>query len=190
MVRSIMNKEFQTLLMSLLCGLTFLAAASVAQDGQERVVLESLGVPVYPPSALQARISGDVELEIVVRRDGSVESSRVVNGDPLLSKAALDSSQRSKFDCQTCTSASDGIHLIYSFQLGPTKYCSPANGVATKKEKQNTYPRISRDGNHVTIIGQPLGTCDPAVELSRFRAAKCLYLWRCGKNERILAPVN
>jgi protein TonB len=47
-------------------------------------------IPVYPPLARQARISGTVQLAGVVDRYGTVSSLQVVSGHPLLVEAALD----------------------------------------------------------------------------------------------------
>jgi protein TonB len=47
-------------------------------------------IPVYPPLARQARISGVVHLEAVISREGTVESLRVTSGHPLLAEAALE----------------------------------------------------------------------------------------------------
>src|SRR5438270_13414266 len=80
--------------------------ASLAQTGttantpQGEVVLNKLSEPRYPPVARQARITGDVELMFEVKEDGSVQSTIVVSGHPLLKQAALDSVRRSKFECR------------------------------------------------------------------------------------------
>jgi len=46
--------------------------------------------PQYPADALAAHRSGDVVLEVLVSADGSVASTRPINGDPLLVTAATD----------------------------------------------------------------------------------------------------
>jgi len=46
--------------------------------------------PVYPPLARQSRISGEVRLEAVISRDGTIESLRVMSGHPLLVPAAIE----------------------------------------------------------------------------------------------------
>lgn len=51
------------------------------------VVLTKLSPPVYP-IALTARIKGDIELLLDIRRDGSVESATVISGPPLLERVA------------------------------------------------------------------------------------------------------
>ena len=46
-------------------------------------------LPVYPPLAKQARISGTVRLEGVISRDGRIVNLQVLYGHPLLTQAAL-----------------------------------------------------------------------------------------------------
>ncbi len=47
-------------------------------------------IPVYPPLARQARVSGTVQLIGVIAKDGTIKQLQVVGGHPLLVKAALD----------------------------------------------------------------------------------------------------
>ena len=47
-------------------------------------------MPVYPPLARQARISGTVRLEGIISRDGRVINLQVISGHPLLINAAVD----------------------------------------------------------------------------------------------------
>lgn len=47
-------------------------------------------VPVYPPLARQARVSGTVRLIGVIARDGTIQQLQVVSGHPLLIGAAMD----------------------------------------------------------------------------------------------------
>lgn len=51
-------------------------------------------LPVYPPLARQARVSGAVQLLGVVGRDGRVAQLQVISGHPLLVRAALDAVQQ------------------------------------------------------------------------------------------------
>jgi protein TonB len=46
--------------------------------------------PVYPPLARQARISGTVELTGIIGVDGRIRELQVLNGHPLLARAAVD----------------------------------------------------------------------------------------------------
>ena len=47
-------------------------------------------MPVYPPLAKQARVSGTVRLDAVIGRDGVIQSLQVMSGHPWLAQAALD----------------------------------------------------------------------------------------------------
>ncbi len=47
-------------------------------------------VPVYPPIAKQARVSGTVHLEGIVAKDGTIRNLHVLSGHPLLVPAALE----------------------------------------------------------------------------------------------------
>ena len=53
--------------------------------------------PVYPPVAMQAKVSGMVIIETRVGKDGSVEDARVLRSVPLLDQAALDAVLQWKF---------------------------------------------------------------------------------------------
>ena len=61
----------------------------VARDVQENKLLQQ-SVPVYPPLAKQARISGTVHLNAIIGTDGTVQNLSVVSGHPLLVPAALE----------------------------------------------------------------------------------------------------
>jgi TonB family protein len=54
--------------------------------------------PQYPADALAAHRSGDVVLEVVVKTDGSVASTRPVSGDPVLAAAASDAVRTWRYD--------------------------------------------------------------------------------------------
>ncbi len=47
-------------------------------------------VPIYPPLAKQARVSGSVRLEGIIAKDGTIQQLRVISGHALLVKAAID----------------------------------------------------------------------------------------------------
>jgi protein TonB len=46
--------------------------------------------PEYPAEAREKRIEGNVKLQVIVRRDGTVTVQNVVEGDPALSPAAIE----------------------------------------------------------------------------------------------------
>jgi TonB family protein len=158
------------------------AHSATSAQAQGSVVLNKLFQPVYPPLARQTRITGDVELILEVRTDGRLESASVASGHPLLKQAALDSAQHSQFECRNCTEGVRSFHMLYSFQLGPTRNCTETSVTSKGDEKEEPYPQVIQSQNHVTVIDQPVGTCDLAFTVARtkIRSAKCLYLWRCG----------
>jgi protein TonB len=53
--------------------------------------------PPYPPLARQARIQGQVVLEAIISKQGSVENLRVISGHPLLIQSALDAVKQWKY---------------------------------------------------------------------------------------------
>ncbi len=54
--------------------------------------------PIFPPLALQARIQGHVELQLMVQPDtGQVSGVTVVSGHPLLTRAAVDAAKQWRF---------------------------------------------------------------------------------------------
>jgi TonB family protein len=59
--------------------------------------LISAPAPAYPAQASAARVQGEVVIEAVVGRDGSVVDTRVVSGPELLRSAALSAVQRWQF---------------------------------------------------------------------------------------------
>lgn len=116
---------------------TFLIAALVltlsptglsqaAWDSQTpNAIVDHLHLPVYPPLARQARIAGDVVLEIRVRRDGTVASAKIISGHPMLVRAAVESATRSTFMCQDCREDTTLYLLSYTFgfRIDPNGNC-------------------------------------------------------------------
>jgi protein TonB len=53
--------------------------------------------PAYPRQALQMHIAGSVQLQAVIGKTGSIESVKVLSGDPILARAALDAVKQWKY---------------------------------------------------------------------------------------------
>jgi TonB family protein len=53
--------------------------------------------PVYPELARKMRIQGTVKVEAVVRPNGTVKSTRILGGNPVLIEAASDAVMKWKF---------------------------------------------------------------------------------------------
>lgn len=52
---------------------------------------------VYPPEAIQGNITGAVELDVIIAKDGTVQSASATSGQPLLAQAAVDSIKQWRF---------------------------------------------------------------------------------------------
>jgi TonB family protein len=137
-------------------------------------ILTRLSQPLYPALARQARIQGDVDVTVNIRQDGSIESALVSAGHAMLAPAALESAKASQFECRGCSEVGASYALKYKFEIisrGYPKDCDSAT------EKQ-PIAEVDESGHQVTVPAWATLICDPADV--KFRAAKCLYLWRCG----------
>ena len=56
---------------------------------QEAKLLRKI-IPIYPPLAIQTRTQGTVHLVGVISKDGTIRDLQVIDGHPLLIRAALD----------------------------------------------------------------------------------------------------
>jgi TonB family protein len=155
-----------------------------------QVVLSKLFPPVYPPLARQALIGGDVKVMVSVRPDGSIESVTSISGHPMLVQAALDSAKQSQFECRGCTASNGSVSLTFSFQVSQKTNPNPDACCCTydpSKPYAALTSTVSRTEDHITITAPPAhmwpDACDMkwAEEHSKFRSAKCLFLWKCGR---------
>jgi TonB family protein len=161
----------------------FFSVQAAGKADPASVFLAKLSKPVYPPIAAVARIAGDVELTIVIRPDGTVESVETASGHQLLKQAALDSVRRSQFECRDCRS-STSYSLTYRFTIAPRDPPKNCDGDA---ETPPPDPEIDSPRRLVTVYAWTMWTCDPSVTLVRIRSVKCLYLWKCGRREAATA---
>jgi hypothetical protein len=179
-------------LVFLVCLLAALAATRTAAGPQSQaenasipkqsgVSLTMLSNPVYPRLAIQARVMGDVELKLLIRHDGTVDSAQYIRGPAMLVQSATDSAKNSKFDCASCTETLTSYRLVYSFQFGPPLVCANP-GVNDELVHVPGYPQISYTNNQVILIDQPVGELcsgDAILKPFKVRSAKCLFLWKC-----------
>jgi TonB family protein len=68
-----------------------------AASPPERKIIDKIA-PAYPPLARRTNIRGVVKLEVVVRPNGTVKSTRVLGGNPVLIDSAKDAVQQWKFE--------------------------------------------------------------------------------------------
>jgi TonB family protein len=157
-----------------------LPAPSNASPPQSETLLVKFDAPVYPQIARLGHIEGDLVLTVVLNRDGTVKSAVVVSGPPLLAEAALLSARQSQFECRTCDESSPSVELKYTFRLMEEAPCATteigSNGVAPATNQ--LIPSVSYSRNHITVTEFSICLVDPAA--TKVRAAKCLYLWKCG----------
>lgn len=148
---------------------------------QHEISITKLSDPVYPRLALQTGQFGDVQLQLTIRPDGTIESAEVLKGPPLLRDAALASAKNSTFTCQNCEDGPTFYLMTYTFKPGPTINCSFTPTGTENALPEVPYPHVSSEKNHITIIDRPVSTCDTSPELGspKVRSIKCLYLWRC-----------
>ena len=164
--------------------LSYAAAQTSAQVEplpEEHVVLSNLSPPIYPPLARAARVSGDVEIALRIRPDGSVESAEVVKGHPLLQVVALDSAQHSIFECHECREALTSYSILYTFVFTTQHCCQPQESPAAIERGAQLRAGMAQSQNHITVLSEPLCICDPGADIVKVRSLKCLFLWHCGK---------
>ena len=70
--------------------------------------------PMYPELAKRMSIAGVVKVEVVVAPNGSVKSTKVVGGHPLLVNAAVDAVKKWRFE-----SASEETTGVVEFKFDP-----------------------------------------------------------------------
>lgn len=72
------------------------SAAQSPGDAERKVIVRI--APVYPELAKRMHVSGVVKLEVVIRPNGNVRSTKVVGGNPVLIQAASDAIYKWKFE--------------------------------------------------------------------------------------------
>jgi|SRR5271165_2113665 len=75
----------------------FLPAQNTASNGAERKVAARVA-PSYPDLAKRMHLQGVVRIEAIVRPNGTVRSTRVLGGNPVLVDAATEAVSKWKFE--------------------------------------------------------------------------------------------
>jgi TonB family protein len=78
---------------------TVLVVTSVVlgQDESTRKIKVKVD-PVYPPIAKTLHLSGTVKIQVTIAPNGTIKSTKVVGGHPVLVEPALDAVKRWKFE--------------------------------------------------------------------------------------------
>ena len=151
---------------------------TVTGTQENAAVLTKLSPPVYPPIALTAHITGDIELLLNIRKDGSVVSASVIDGPPLLQQAALSSAKQSQFQCLRCTEELTSYRLFYAFRIDNSPDACSAPDACKYPASPTHDPEVTQSDNHITLTNPSPGCiCD---YVKKVRSVKCLYLWKCG----------
>lgn len=87
---------FLALLLALWSNLAHAQNTTVSSSSERKI--SSRVAPVYPELAKKMHIHGVVRMEVIVRSNGSVKSSRVLGGNPVLVEAAQDAVSKWKFE--------------------------------------------------------------------------------------------
>jgi TonB family protein len=175
--------------MALVLAISHLCVAQIAADGRSvaHVILNNLSPPSYPPLARQARIGGDVNIELAIHADGSIESVKAINGHPMLVQAALDSAKQSSFKCRDCTvDLVVGATLTYSFEISSVELDPCCCSSDVPHASAALVLHVSESGDHILLTAPPACICPDRCSSARafreahFRSVKCLFLWKCG----------
>ena len=173
--------------MALMLAISHLCVAQIAAIGASGyIVMSNLSPPTYPPLARQARIGGDVNIELAIHADGRIESVKAISGHPMLVQSALDSAKQSSFKCRDCTVDLVSATLTYSFEISPVALDPCCCSSDVRHARPDPILHVSETGDHILLTTPPACVCPDicasrsAFQHAHFRSAKCLFLWKCG----------
>ncbi len=93
---------------------TFLrSSVALAQVNSERKVLTRVAAR-YPELAQRIHVQGTVRIEVVVRANGMVKSTKVLGGSPVLVQSAVQTAQQWKF----AVSQNETTEIVYLTFVG------------------------------------------------------------------------
>ncbi len=104
----------------MLCGLLAAVAGLAALNPvsafaqEEGRKLKSSVPPVYPELAKRMGVAGTVKVEVTIAPNGSVKSTRVIGGHPMLVDAAVDAAKRRKYEA-----GPDETTAVVEFKFNP-----------------------------------------------------------------------
>jgi len=84
--RFIVRCSIGIVLLALAPGLTIQAQELHVTEADAKGAAISKQMPEYPPMARQLKVTGKVELEVVIAADGSVEDVRISSGNSMLTR--------------------------------------------------------------------------------------------------------
>lgn len=93
-----MRRYFPIALFAVLAALAVPSALAQQDHSESTRKVVSKSEPAYPALARRMGISGTVRIEAVVAPNGSVKSTSVIGGHPLLAQTALDAVRKCKWE--------------------------------------------------------------------------------------------
>ena len=161
-------------LASLVVALAAVAAVAAAQAAsQAGVVPVQLPRAMYPAIARSARVTGEVEVALDIQPDGTIASAIATSGPELLRGAALDAARRATFTCRECRDGLQPYSIVFEFRFSDV-FFKPVT-----EDQQPAPVHLSPSQSRITILAEePL--VEPYFVTRSVRAAKCVYMWKCG----------
>jgi len=135
--------------------------------GQASLRVVSFVAPEYPPLAEVARISGDVSLEVTLNTDGTVTSSKIVSGHPMLQAAARENLMSWKFAALGSKSLEgESFTVTYQFRFEGESQC----GKGPTRVTIESYDQIK-------VATIPIMICDPTVTITTIKRRHWYWPW-------------
>ena len=91
-----MNSSVRRSALIFVGGLMLLQSALLLADDNRKVIKQV--TPVYSELARRANISGTVKVEVTIAPNGTVKSTKLVGGSPLLADSALEAVKNWKYE--------------------------------------------------------------------------------------------
>jgi TonB family protein len=96
-----------------------IAAANVRSA--EPPLIVTAVAPIYPPIARDARVTGEVFVDVEIDREGKVTSAKAVNAHKLLEQAVVEAARRWRFLPELKYRSARMARLTFSFVMLPEK---------------------------------------------------------------------
>jgi TonB family protein len=93
-----MRKTASIIFLTCIVLATVVAAQNNPPASNSERKVSSRVAPIYPELAKRMRLQGVVKVEAVVRPNGTVKSTRVLGGNPVLVESAIDAVNKWKFE--------------------------------------------------------------------------------------------
>jgi TonB family protein len=84
-------------ILALALAIPLLTTSAQSQEETTRKIKSKVD-PLYPELARRMHISGTVKLQLVIAKDGTVKSTKVIGGPPLLIDSTIEAVKRWKFE--------------------------------------------------------------------------------------------